>query len=79
MHSFLINLLGCRNDNHAHMVANLAALKNFGCLCQVLQTTIGAGANNNLINLDVMAFLSRMGVFGQMGISNNGNQLVQLD
>ena len=36
VHSLLINLLGCRDDNHTHMVANLVTFENFGSLLQIL-------------------------------------------
>ena len=79
MHSFLINLLGCRDDNHTHMVANLVTFENFGSLLQILQTAVGAGAYNNLVDFDCMTFLSRMSVFRQMRISNYRNKLVELN
>ena len=79
VHSLLINLLGCRDDNHTHMVAYLVAFENFGSLFKIFQTAIGAGADDNLVDFDCMTFLSRMSVFRQMRISNNRNKLVELN
>ena len=79
VHSLLINLLGCRDNNHTHMVANLVTFENFGSLLQILQTAVGAGADDNLVNFDCMTFLGRMSVFRQMRISNNRNKLVELN
>ena len=79
VHSFLVNLLGCRDDNHTHMVAYLVAFENFGSLFKIFQTSVGAGAYNNLVDFDCMTFLSRMCVFRQMRVSNNGNKLVELN
>lgn len=61
------------------MVANLVTFENFGSLLKILQTAVGAGADDNLVNFDCMTFLGRMGVFRQMRISNNGNKLVELN
>lgn len=76
VHSLLINLLGCRDDNHTHMVANLVAFENFGSLFKILQTAVGTGTDDNLVDFDCMTFLSRMSVFRQMRISNNRNEFV---
>ena len=61
------------------MVANLVTFEDFGSLLQILQTAVGAGADDNLVDFDCMTFLGRMGVFRQMRISNYRNKLVEFN
>ena len=45
----------------------------------VLQTAVGAAADHNLIDLDVLALAGKVGVLGQVGVADGGLQLVQID
>ena len=45
----------------------------------VLQTAVGAAADHNLIDLDVLALAGKVGVLGQVGVADGGFQLVQID
>ena len=37
---------------------------------QVLQTAVGAAADHNLIDLDVLALAGKVGVLGQVGVAD---------
>ena len=45
----------------------------------VLQTAVGAAADDHLIDLDVLALAGNMGILGQVGVADGGLQCAEVD
>ena len=77
--AFLVNGHGGGDDDAAHALGNVLALEHIVGGFHVLQTAVGAAADHNLIDLDVLALAGKVGVLGQVGVADGGFQLVQID
>ena len=56
LHSLEIDLLCCGDNDTTNVFGNLLALHNFCGGLKILKATVGAGADNDLIYLDIARF-----------------------
>ena len=60
------DLLSCRNDDSSYIIMYFFAFEDLGSQCHVFQTTVGAGADNDLLDryvaylVDSIRFLRQM-------------------
>ena len=54
----------------------LTPLHHLSSLLQVFQTTVSAGTDNDLIDLDMAGLKRRMCIFRQMRIRNDRHQII---
>ena len=70
MHGLLVNGLAAGNDNAAHPVMDLVTLHDFGSNLQILQTPVGARADDHLVDFHRLPdILHCFGIPRQMGES----------
>ena len=65
--ALLINSHGGGDDDAAHALGDVLALEDVVGGFHVLQTAVGAAADDHLIDLDVLALAGNMGILGQVG------------
>ena len=70
-----VDLLGGRDNNEPHIRSNLFSLKDLGRDPEVIETTIGAGANDDLIDLDPSNFLDILYIGRNVGKGDLGTNL----
>ena len=75
----LEDLLGGGDDDAADVIGNLLALQDLGGDGHVFQTAVGAGADDDLVDLDVLHLGDGTGVLGQVGVSHGGLDLAEVN
>ena len=60
------DLLSCRNDDSSYIIMYFFAFEDLGSQCHVFQTTVGAGADNDLLDRYVAYLVDSLRVFRQM-------------
>ena len=63
---------GGRNDNAAHPLGNLLAIQNAVSRLHILHASVGAGADDHLVDLNVLQLPGRVGILRQMGAGHRG-------
>ena len=75
-----INILRRRDDDGAHIRIYFAALQNFSCNAHVINTAVGAGADDRLLDFDVAVSSSMVLVFsGRCGHAIGRTERGQVD
>ena len=69
-----INLLCGRDNDGAHLGVYLFSSENFCRNLHIVQSAVGAGADDNLVDCDFACFVNRFCVFGQMREGNGWSQ-----
>ena len=72
-HRLQINALRCGDHDAADALLHLAALQNLGCNAQIINSSVRAGTDDNLIDDDGihrMNFIDRMRILRQMREGN---------
>ncbi len=77
--ALLINSHGGGDDDAAHALGDVLALEDVVGGFHVLQTAVGAAADDHLIDLDVLALAGNMGILGQVGVADGGLQCAEVD
>ena len=57
------DLLSCRNDDSSYIIMYFFAFEDPGSQCHVFQTTVGAGADNDLLDRYVAYLVDSLRVF----------------
>ena len=78
-HSLQVDCLCCRNDNGTDVLCHLFAADNGSSFFDVLVETVGAGADDNLIDLHLAHFVNGAGVARQVRECHGGLDLGQVD
>ena len=79
LHGFHVDVLAAGNDDAADVGMDLVAFEDVGCNLQVFQPAVGAGADDDLVDLDVAEGTDDLGIFRQMRESDDGFQFGQVD
>lgn len=61
-----VNVVGCGNDDATNALSHVSIFENGGCLPQIGNVTVGAGADDDLIDGDIPPFGRLFRVFGQV-------------
>ena len=75
-----IDLVGRRNDDRAHIGGDVFAFEHFRRLFEVAQSAVGAAADHDLIDLDLLFDLvDKRGVGRQMRLRDDGTDRRKID
>ena len=67
------------DDDAAHALGDMLAFQHFVGGLHVLDAAVGAGANDDLVDLDVLTLFGEVGVLGQVRIADGRLQRGQVD
>ncbi len=77
--ALFVNIHGGGDDDAAHTFGNVLALEDVISGLHILQTAVGAAADDHLIDLDVLALAGNVGILGQVGVADRRLQRVEVD
>ena len=79
LHALPVDVHGGGDDDAPDIFCQMFPVQNGGGGLQIGQLAVGAGANDNLVDSDILSLPGAVGVFGEMGVGHGAVHLGKVD